>query len=317
MSATTHRFAGHLDVRPEVAEAITRGRAVVALETSLVTHGFAYPTNLEVVRSMWEALEEGGALPAIIGVRDGRLVVGLTLDEADDLARRTDNLKITRANLSWALSQRRSGGTTVTVTMMAAEAAGITVFCTGGLGGVHRGAYGFPGTTDDATLDVSADLEELARTRVVVVCGGVKSILDVPKTLEYLETKGVPVITWGQADFPGFWSASSGLRSPLATDDLDDVVRLVRTHVQVGLPSGIVVGVPVPTEHELPLPEAEAAVAIAVEESAHVKGGDVTPWMLQRVQQVTSGRSEATNKQELLNNARKSAIIAVALTQPG
>jgi len=134
--------------------------------------------------------------------------------------------------------------------------------------------------------------------------------------LEYLETKGVPVITWGQTDFPGFWSASSGVRSPLSSNNLADVIRLVRTHVQLGMPSGIVVGVPVPKEHELPLVEAEAAVAIAVSEGAHVKGGDVTPWMLQRVFQVTSGRSEETNKQELLNNARKSAIIAVALTHP-
>lgn len=313
MSSGAQGIAQQMEIRPEVASALADGRPVVAMETSLVTHGFAYPVQIEVVTSMWNALVEDGVTPATIGVREGRIVVGLSLEETDELAQLPDVVKVTRANYSWALATALNGGTTVAATMMAAHAAGIEVFCTGGLGGVHRGAYsdvpyGRP------TLDVSADLEELGRTRVVVVCGGVKSILDVPHTLEYLETKGVPVVTWGQRDFPGFWSSSSRLRSPLSTDDLSDVVDLIVRHREMNLESGVVVGVPVPKEHELPFEEAERAIEIAMSEAEGVKGGDVTPWLLARIKELTNGRSEITNKKELLNNARQAAKIAGALS---
>lgn len=303
-----------VSIRPEVANAVSAGRPVVALESSLITHGFAYPINVEVVAGMWEAIVEGGGQPAAIAVVEGVLTVGLSLEEIDALAARPDTLKVTRGNLSYAIGAKRHGGTTVTVTMMAAHAAGIDVFCTGGLGGVHRGAFGDPAGNRPATLDVSADLEELGRTPVVVVCGGVKSILDVRLTLEYLETKGVPVVTLGARDFPGFWSSSSGVPSPITADTVGDVVALVCAHRRLGLPAGIVVAVPVPVESELPLAEAEAVVAQAVSEAHDVHGGDVTPWMLRRIVELTQGRSEAVNKVELVNNARHSVRLAVALT---
>lgn len=305
-----------IDVRPEVADAVAGGRPVVALESSLITHGFPYPTNFEVVSRMWNEIVAGGAIPAAIAVVDGVLSVGLSLDEIDALAARNDTIKVTRANLSYAVGANRYGGTTVTVTMMAAHAAGIDVFCTGGLGGVHRGAFG-SGDGRLATLDVSADLEELSRTPVVIVSGGVKSILDVRLTLEYLETKGVPVVTLGAKEFPGFWSSSSGILSPLVADTIDDVVALVGAHRRMGLSAGIVVGVPVPSEFELPLAEAEKVIAQAVAEADDVHGADVTPWLLTRIVELTNGRSEAANKEELANNARHSAQVAVALAAAG
>lgn len=309
-------LADVIDVRPEIADAVASGRPVVALESSLITHGFPYPTNFEVVTRMWNEIVAGGATPAAIAVVDGVLSVGLGLDEIDALAARNDTIKVTRANLSFAIGMKMNGGTTVTTTMMAAHATGIGVFCTGGLGGVHRGAFD-AGDRRPATLDVSADLEELARTPVVIVSGGVKSILDVRLTLEYLETKGVPVVTLGSDEFPGFWSSSSGIPSPLVADTIDDVVALVGAHRQMGLPAGIVVGVPVPSEFELPLAEAEGVIAQAVAEADDVRGADVTPWLLTRIAELTDGRSEAANKEELANNAKHSAQVAVALAPAG
>jgi pseudouridine-5'-phosphate glycosidase len=304
----TDRVSGsQLVLAPAVRGALDAGRPVVALESTLVTHGLAAPRNLEAARRAEAAVREGGAEPATIAVLDGRLHVGLTDAELSALAEATGARKASRATLALALSEAGWAGTTVSATMIAASLAGIRVFATGGIGGVHRGG--------EQSMDISADLDELARTPVLVVCAGPKSVLDVDLTLEYLETRGVPIVGWGTRELAGFYSRESGRRLAGSVAGAEAAARLAASHWGLGLETGLVVAVPVPAEFELPRTEADAAIAQALADSlaAGIHGPAATPFVLARVAELTDGRSVAANLALIENNARVAAEIAVAL----
>src|SRR6478735_3655928 len=262
--------ADRLVVAPEVAAALAAGRPVVALESTLISHGLPYPQNLEVASASEAAVRETmGAVPATVAVRDGRVLVGLDRVALEALATAPKGSvrKAARPSLAVALAEGGWAATTVSATMIAAAVAGITVFATGGIGGVHRGALGQPGTDRPASFDISSDLEELGRTAVAVVCAGPKAILDVPATLEYLETRGVPVVAVGQADLPGFYARSAGIAAPDSVPDLDAAADLVAAQLSLGLGAGIVICVPVPEADALPRDVAHAAVERAIAEA--------------------------------------------------
>ena len=309
-------IADRLTLDPEVATAIAAGRPVVALESTLISHGLPYPDNVAVARASEAAVRESGAVPATVAIRAGRLLVGLVDAGLEELATAPAGsvLKAARPNLAAALDRAGWAATTVSATMIAADAAGIRVFATGGIGGVHRGALGGPGRAP--TLDISSDLEELARTPVAVVCAGPKAILDLPLTLEYLETRGVPVAAIGQAELPGFYSRGSGVRAPVTVADETEAARLVGTHLALGLGSGILLCVPVPADVALPLEVARAAVerATAEAETAGIHGPALTPWLLARIAELTEGASLKTNTALIENNARTAGRLAVALS---
>ena len=288
----------------EVAEAIATGKPLVALESTIVTHGMPWPENLEMAKGVESLIRENGAVPATIAVIGGTLHVGLADRQLETLAATRDALKLSRADLAFAISERRTGSTTVAATMMAARLAGIDVFATGGIGGVHRGA--------GESFDVSADLDELARTPVVVVCAGAKAILDVPKTLEVLETRGVPVVTCGSDVFPAFWSRDSGIESPLSLPDAAAIARFQRTRAALGIDGGMLVANPVPGDAEIPRAEMEGYIAAALEAAARQKiaGKAVTPFLLSEIYRITEGRSLQANIRLVRNNARLAAEIA-------
>jgi pseudouridine-5'-phosphate glycosidase len=293
----------------EVAQARAESRALVALESTIITHGMPWPRNLETAFQVEETVRDGGAVPATIAVLDGRLHIGLERPEIEALAQAKDVFKLSRADLAFALATGRTGATTVAATMIAARAAGIEVFATGGIGGVHRGAQD--------SFDISADLGELARTPVAVVAAGAKAILDLPKTLEVLETEGVPVIAYGTDAFPAFWMRDSGLPAPLRADTPDQIARAIRARRDLGLTGGHLIANPIPAEAEIPaaeiLPVIEAALADAQAQGITAKA--VTPFLLDRIFHATEGRSLAANIALVLNNARLGAQLAVALTR--
>jgi pseudouridine-5'-phosphate glycosidase len=279
---------------------------VVALESTIVAHGMPYPRNLETARRVEAAVRDAGAVPATIAVLDGRLRVGLDAAALERLAKDGARMaKLSRADLPWALAEGRDGATTVAATMLAAARAGIRVFATGGIGGVHRGVA--------ETWDVSADLDELARTPVIVVSAGAKAILDLPKTLEVLETKGVPVVGYGTDEFPAFWSRSSGLKAPLRLDEPAAIARLWAMQRTLGLEAGILVANPIPAAHEIARAEIEPAIETALERARGTEGKRVTPALLDAVLAATGGRSLEANIALVLNNARVAAEIALAL----
>jgi pseudouridylate synthase len=296
-----------LALSPAVRDALADGRSIVALESTLVTHGLAWPRNLEAAQAAEAAVSRAGAVPATIALHDGRVLVGLDEAQLADLARATDTLKVSRATLALGLAAGGWAGTTVSATMICAHLAGIRVFATGGIGGVHRGG--------ERTLDISADLDELARTPMLVVCSGPKSILDVDLTLEYLETRGVPVIGWRTTELAGFYARDSGRMLAGAVEDAAEAAALAHRHWQLGLSSGLLVTVAVPAEVALTREEAEQVVARAVAEAdeQRIRGGSATPWVLARVAELTNGRSVAANLGLIENNARVAAEIAVAL----
>jgi pseudouridylate synthase len=296
-----------LALSPAVRDALAAGRSIVALESTLVTHGLAWPRNLEAAQAAEAAVGRAGAVPATIALHDGRVHVGLDEAQLADLARATDTLKVSRATLALGLAAGGWAGTTVSATMICAHLAGIRVFATGGIGGVHRGG--------ERTLDISADLDELARTPMLVVCSGPKSILDVDLTLEYLETRGVPVIGWRTTELAGFYARDSGRMLAGAVEDAAEAAALARRHWQLGLASGLLVTVAVPAEVALTREEAEQVVARAVDEAdkQQIRGAAATPWVLARVAELTNGRSVAANLGLIENNARVAAEIAVAL----
>jgi pseudouridine-5'-phosphate glycosidase len=306
-----------LVVAPEVAEALRGGRPAVALESTLISHGLPYPQNLEVATASEAAVREAGAVPATVAIRDGRLLVGL---EADDLEALADApvgsvRKAARPSLAVALASGGWAATTVSATMIAAHAAGIRVFATGGIGGVHRGALGIPGSAGLPTLDVSSDLEELARTPLAVVCAGPKAILDVPLTLEYLETRGVPVVAIGQPQLPGFYARSSGIDAPMSVDDVPAAADAAALHLGLGLGGAILLCAPVPADAALPEDVARDAVeqAIAEAEASAVRGPALTPWLLARVGALTEGASVRANTALIVNDARVAGQIAARL----
>ena len=293
----------------EVADALADGRPVVALETTIVTHGMPPPRNLETARAAEAAIRDGGAVPATIAVRDGRIRVGLTDAELVALAGARDVAKLSRADLAACLATGGTGSTTVAATMIAARLAGIEVFATGGIGGVHRGA--------ETSFDVSADLEELAQTAVTVVAAGAKAILDIPLTLERLETLGVPVIAVGQDGFPAFWSRASGLDAPLRMDDPATIARAHRTRRALGLPGGQLVANPIPAADEIPAGTLAPLIARAEAEArqAGIAGKAVTPFLLSRILDLTDGASLEANVALLLNNVRLATRIAVEIAR--
>jgi pseudouridine-5'-phosphate glycosidase len=293
-----------LILSPEVREAKAGGQAIVALESTIITHGMPWPQNVETARLVEEDIRASGAVPATIAVMGGRIHVGLTADELDKLGQATGVMKLSRADLAVCLAQGGVGATTVAATMICAQMAGISVFATGGIGGVHRGA--------ETSFDISADLKELAQTPVTVVAAGAKAILDLPKTLEVLETEGVPVIAYGQDEFPAFWSRSSGLKAPLRMDEPREIAAAHRMRGVLGLKGGQLVANPIPEAAEIPRPEImpmiEAALAEAAAQGVSAKA--VTPFLLQRLFEMSSGRSLVANIALVRNNARLGAAIA-------
>lgn len=304
--------AERLLVHPDVADALAAGRPVVALESTLISHGLAYPANIEVAKASEAAVRQSGAVPATVAVRDGRLLVGLDRDDLEALAtaERGSVMKAARPSLGVALHRGGWAATTVSATMIAAHAARIRVFATGGIGGVHRSAPGAP-----ATFDISSDLDELARTPMAVVCAGPKALLDVPNTLEVLETRGVPVVAVGQAELPGFIARSAGIPAPHSVADEAAAAALVETHLGLGLGSSVLVCVPVPADVAVPEGEARAAIdrSIADAEAAGIHGPELTPWLLARIAEVTDGRSVRANTALIVNNARVAGRLAAAL----
>ena len=306
-----------LAIGPEVENAFRDGRPVVALESTLISHGLPYPQNLEVATASEAAVREAGAVPATVAIRDGRLLVGLGSADLEALAEAPAGTvrKAARPSLALALGDGGWAATTVSATMIAAHAAGIRVFATGGIGGVHRGALGVPGSAGSPTLDVSSDLEELARTPMAVVCAGPKAILDVPVTLEYLETRGVPVVAIGQAELPGFYARSSGIAAPMTAADVEDAARITALHLGLGLGSAILLCTPVPEDAALPEDVARNAIerAIAEAEASAVSGPALTPWLLARVADLTEGASVRANTALIVNDARVAGLIAANL----
>jgi pseudouridine-5'-phosphate glycosidase len=293
-----------MDIAPEVQTALDAKAPVVALESTIITHGMPWPQNLQTAQAVEAAVRAGGAVPATMAVIEGRLCIGLPPERLEALAQAEGVAKLSRADLAACIATGGTGATTVASTMIAARMAGIEVFATGGIGGVHRGA--------EESFDISADLSELAQTPVTVVAAGAKAILDLPKTLEVLETGGVPVIAYGQDDFPAFWSRSSGLAAPLRMDDAAAIARAHRMRAALALPGGQLVANPVPAGDEIPREEIAPIVerALAEAEAQGIAGKAVTPYLLGRIFELTEGRSLATNIALVLNNARLAAGIA-------
>lgn len=300
-----------LTFSPDVAKARAEGAPIVALESTIITHGMPFPQNVETARRVEAEVRSHGAEPATIAIMDHRIHIGLTEAQLDSLGQAQGVAKLSRADLAACLASGGTGATTVAATMICAHLAGISVFATGGIGGVHRGA--------ERTFDISADLRELAETPVTVVAAGAKAILDLPKTLEYLETMGVPVIAIGQCEFPAFWSRSSGLDAPLRLDSAAEIAAAHRMRARLGLPGGQLVANPIPEQAEIPreeiMPHIEAALAEA--EARGIAAKAVTPFLLQRIFEMTAGRSLAANIELVLNNARLGAAIARELVAQG
>ena len=290
----------------EVADARAHARPIVALESTIITHGMPWPRNAETARKVEDDIRAAGAVPATIAALDGRLHIGLSDGTLERLAESSQAMKCSRADLAIALSRKRIGSTTVAATMMAANAAGISVFATGGIGGVHRGA--------ETSLDISADLEELARTPVCVVAAGAKALLDLPKTLEVLETRGVPVIAYRTDELPAFWSRDSGLAAPFRMDHPDEIAALLAMRRGFGNHGGVLIANPVPQDAEIPAAEISGAVDTALREAHRrgISGKAVTPFILSMIYEITDGRSLATNIALVRNNARLAAEIAKA-----
>ena len=298
----------YLDLSLEVAEALAAGKPVVALESTIISHGMPYPQNVETALLVEKTIREGGAVPATIAIIGGRLKAGLTPDEIEYLGKKGRNVaKASRRDLPVLVARGEDGATTVTTTMIIAALAGIKVFATGGIGGVHRGA--------ETSMDISADLEELAMTPVMVICAGAKSILDLGLTLEYLETKGVPVIGYGTEELPAFYTSRSGFKVDYRVDTPEELAAAFRAKMEMGLRGGMLVTNPIPEEYSMDPAVIGAAIDEAVAECAArgIKGKDTTPFLLARIKDITGGDSLSANIQLVLNNARLAAAVATCL----
>jgi pseudouridylate synthase len=294
-----------LHVSSEVEAALQTGQAVVALESTVISHGLPYPRNLELAHRCEAVIREQGAVPATVGIIDGHVVVGLTGDQLEILATAKEVRKVSRRDFGIAIARKEHGATTVAGTMIAARIAGVRLFTTGGIGGVHRG--------DD--MDISADLPELEHTSVAVVCAGAKAILDLPRTLEWLETAGIPVIGYQTETFPAFYSSSSGLPVDVSAGAPEEVAAMIDDKWSLGLKGGVLIAVPPPADLAMDPAEIERAIEQALGESRKqgIKGKAVTPFLLSRISEITQGRSLAVNLALLEQNARVAAQIAVAL----
>jgi pseudouridine-5'-phosphate glycosidase len=296
-----------LDLHPEVAAALAAGRPVVALESTIISHGMPWPRNAETALRVEDEVRAHGAVPATIAIIDGRLKAGLTRAQIEQLGQAGHAVaKVSRRDFGVLLARRGTGATTVAATMIVAHLAGIRVFATGGIGGVHRGAQ--------QTFDISADLQELARTPVAVVCAGAKSILDLGLTLEYLETHGVPVLGYRTAQLPAFFTRDSGFAVDARIDDAAELAAVMRSQWTLGLSAGVVIANPIPPEHAMPRERIDAAIEQALREATEqgVQGKATTPFLLARVTELTGGDSLASNIELVLNNARLGAAVAGA-----
>ena len=300
----------YMDINPEVKKALEEGRPVVALESTIISHGMPYPQNKDTALKVEEIVRSEGAVPATIAVIGGRLKIGCTPEDIEYLGRKGLAVnKTSRRDLPILVAKKEDGATTVATTMILAAMAGIKVFATGGVGGVHRGA--------EVTMDISADLEELAQTPVMVVCAGAKSILDLGLTLEYLETKGVPVIGYQTEELPAFYTSKSGFGVDYRLDSPEEIAEAFHVKQQLGMKGGMLVTNPIPTEYEMAPDVINAAIDQAVAEANEkgIKGKNITPFLLDRIQQITGGDSLASNIQLVFNNARLASRTAVALAK--
>ena len=297
----------YLNISPEVASAISEGRPLVALESTIISHGMPWPQNVETALDVEQIVRDAGAIPATIAILEGKLCVGLDGRQLEMLGKSTGVWKVSLRDMPFVLSQNLAGATTVAATMRIASMAGIKIFATGGTGGVHRGA--------ENSFDISADLTEMAQTSVAVVSAGVKSILDIGLTLEYLETMGIPVLTFGQDAFPAFYSSNSGFKSPLRLDSEAKIAAMLKTKWSIGLNGSVLIANPLPPEFEVPLEVMELQIvkALAEAEANGIKGKEVTPFLLKRIADNTSGESLEANIALIKGNARLAAGIAVCL----
>lgn len=300
----------YLDIAPEVANALAEGKPIVALESTIISHGMPYPQNVETALKVEEIIRENGAVPATIAIIGGRLKAGCTREDIEHLGKKGyAAAKVSRRDIPVIVARGEDGATTVTTTMLIAHMAGIRVFATGGIGGVHRGA--------ETTMDISADLEELAQTPVMVICAGAKAILDLPLTLEYLETKGVPVIGYGTEELPAFYTRRSGLKVDYRMDTPAEVAAAFAAQRELGLKTGMLVTNPIPEAYSMPEGVINAAIEQALTEAKQqgIHGKETTPFLLARVKDLTGGDSLESNIQLVFNNARVASAIAVELSR--
>lgn len=299
----------YLDIKKDVLEAIKNGGPVVALESTIISHGMPYPQNVQTALNVDKIIRDKGAVPATVGIIKGRIKVGLTKDEIEYLGKAENVVKASRRDLPFIVTKKLDGATTVAATMIIADLAGIRVFSTGGIGGVHRGAQ--------ETFDISADLQELANTNVAVVCAGAKSILDIGLTLEYLETFGVPVIGYETEEFPAFYTRKSGFSVDYRLDSPDEMAESIKTKWDLNLNGGVVIGNPILKEYELDYELMNNAIEEAIEEADqnNIKGKETTPFLLSKVKEITKGNSLEANIQLVYNNANLAADLAVELSK--
>ena len=299
-----------LDIKPEVAQALAEGKPVVALESTIISHGMPYPQNVETALAVEQIIRDHGAVPATIAIIGGRLKAGLTVEEIEYFGKKGLAIhKASRRDLAVLCARGEDGATTVATTMIIAHMAGIPIFATGGIGGVHRGA--------EVTMDISADLEELGQTGVMVVCAGAKSILDLGLTLEYLETKGVPVIGYGTEELPAFYTRQSGFGVDYRIDTPEELAAAFKASRDMGLPAGMLVANPIPEEYAMPKNVIDAAIDQAIAESVEkgIHGKETTPFLLARVAELTGGDSLESNIKLVFNNAKVAAQTAVAMAK--
>ena len=296
----------YLDIHPEVKKALENHQPVVALESTIISHGMPYPKNLETAREVERIIRERGGVPATIGIMKGRLKIGLTKEELEYFATEKGILKTSRRDIPYITANQLDGATTVASTMLIAGMAGVKVFVTGGIGGVHRGG--------EDTLDISADLMEFAKTDMAVVCAGAKSILDIGRTLEYLETQGVPVVGYNTGTFPAFYTRNSGFNANYSVKDAKEMARIMKDKWEMNLKGGIVIANPIPTEAELDPAYINGVIEKDVDlaEEQGIRGKDVTPFLLAHLKEATKGKSLEANIELVYNNARVGADIAVA-----
>lgn len=301
----------YLDIKPEVAKALKEERAVVALESTIISHGMPYPRNVETALKVEEIIRENGAVPATIAIINGRLKVGLTRDEIEILGSGKNIIKTSRRDIPFIIANKADGATTVASTMIIAALAGVKVFATGGIGGVHRGA--------ERTFDISADLQELAHTSVAVICAGAKSILDIGLTLEYLETQGVPVVGYGTDELPAFYTRRSGFGVDYRVDSPEKLALALKAKWDLGLQGGVVIANPIPEQYEMDYDAITKAITMALKEldEKGIKGKESTPFLLGKVKEITGGASLESNIQLVYNNAKVGAQIAVELAKLG
>jgi len=301
-------YSKYLNIHPEIKKALANNKPVVALESTIIAHGMPYPLNIQTAKEVEEIVRKNGAIPATIAILDGKLCIGLNKEQLEMLGTADDVWKVSLRDMPYVISKKLPGATTVAATMRIAAMAGIKIFVTGGIGGVHRGA--------ETTMDISADLIEMSQTNVAVVSAGVKSILDIGLTLEFLETQGVPVVTYGQHEFPAFYSRRSGYPSPLRIDSPSDIADMLSTKWQLNLNGSVLIANPIPEHLEVPLQKMEVYINEALKEASQLKidGKRLTPFLLKIIAEKTGGESLSSNIALVKNNAELGAKIAVELT---